>query len=42
MSSFEKAAQGGGILDRAQRQAERVLRALLKDLGCEEVTITWR
>lgn len=42
VASFERAAADGGILDRAQAQAERVLRALLRDLGFAEVVLDWR
>jgi hypothetical protein len=41
LSSFARAAREGGILDRARAQAERVVRALLRELGVAEVTITW-
>lgn len=40
--SFEDAARVGGILDRARAQAERVVRALCRQLGPREVVVEWR
>lgn len=41
LESFSRAARDGGILDRARVQTERVVRALLRELGLREVVILW-
>jgi hypothetical protein len=38
---MRKAAVDGGILVRARASADRTLRALLRSLGYEQVTIAW-
>jgi len=40
--SMERAAIEAGLLDRAQRGAERAIRSLLRSAGFEEVDVTWR
>jgi hypothetical protein len=40
--TMRKGAEDAAILDRARANAERSLRALLKSLGFEEITIEWK